>query len=222
MKWIKSTFRGMERSSPHRNESTEPAAIFEKLHRFLNDERAQNNQLPESYRSEIQGGLDCDEISGANGEFGRSFQNPIPVNGPIGEILYLSSLRTNDRTPIIFHRIGSKNGVDVFETVSLDGKVWDILFLHLYHPRKSRRAPSGYSIAQGKERQDLFLGTSEFVDGFPRHIQEAARDAFQQWVGIPMRTPELRRALEQGTFSRPKQHQDRLTATLSMLDIKEM
>jgi hypothetical protein len=79
MKWIKSTFRGMERSSPHRNESTEPAAIFEKLHRFLNDERAQNNQLPESYRSEIQGGLDCDEISGANGEFGRSFQNPIPV-----------------------------------------------------------------------------------------------------------------------------------------------
>jgi hypothetical protein len=121
MKWIKSTFRGMERSSPHRNESTEPAAIFEKLHRFLNDERAQNNQLPESYRSEIQGGLDCDEISGANGEFGRSFQNPIPVNGPIGEILYLSSLRTNDRTPIMFHRIGSKNGVDVFETVSLDG-----------------------------------------------------------------------------------------------------
>ena len=209
-------------SSPQRNESPEADAIFERLHRFLSDERAQNNQLPESYRSKIQEGLDCDEIAGTSGEFGRSVQNPIPVNGPIGEILYLSNLRTKDRTPIMFHRIGSKNGADAFETVSLDGKVWDILFLHLYHPRKSRRAPTGYSIAQGKERQDLFLGTSEFVDGFPRHIQDAARDAFQQWIGFPMRTPELRRALEQGSFNRPKQYQDRLTATLSMLDIKEM
>jgi hypothetical protein len=220
MKWIKSIFQGAKSPSPRRNESSQTDAIFEKLHRFLNDERAQNDRLPESYRAGIQGGLDCDEVSGARGEFGRSFQNPIPVNGPIGEILYLSNLRTNDRTPIMFHRIGSKNGADAFETVSLDGKVWDILFLHLYHPRKSRRAPTGYGIAQ--ERQDLFLGTSEFVDGFPRHIQDAARDAFQQWVGIPMRTPELRRALEQVVFRRPKQHQDRLTATLSMLDVKEM
>jgi hypothetical protein len=222
MKWMKSIFQGTGASSPRPDKTSEAEAIFEKLHRFLNDEHAQNNRLPESYRSKIQGGLDCDEISGASGEFGRSFQNPVPVNGPIGEILYLSNLRTKDRTPIMFHRIGSKNGTDAFESVSLDGKLWDILFLHLYHPRKSRRAPTGYTIAQGKERQGLFLGTSEFVDGFPRHIQDAARDAFQQWVGIPMRTPELRRALEQGSFSRPKQHQDRLTATLSTLDIKEM
>lgn len=222
MKWIKSIFGGAKGSSPSRIESPTADATFEKLNRFLNDERAQNNQLPESYRLEIQGGLDCDEISGTSGEFGRSYQNPIPVNGPIGEILYLSNLRTNNRVPIMFHRIGSKNGADAFETVSLDAKIWDILFLHLYHPRKSRRSPTGYGIAQGKERQALFLGTSEFVDGFPRHIQDAARDAFQRWVGFPMRTPELRRALEQGSFSRPKQHQDRLAATLSMLDIKEM
>ena len=219
MKWIKSIFQGAK-SPSRRNELSQTDAIFEKLHRFLNDERAQNDRLPDSYRAEILAGLDCDEVSGARGEFGRSFQNPIPVNGPIGEILYLSNLRTKDRTPIMFHRIGSKNGADAFETVSLDGKVWDTLFLHLYHPRKSRRAPTGYSIAQ--DRQNLFLGTIEFVDGFPRHIQDAARDAFQQWVGIPMRTPELRRALEQVTFRRPKEHQDRLATMLSMLDIKEM
>ena len=185
MKWIKSIFQGTKNPS-RRNKSSQTDAIFEKLHRFLNDERAQNDQLPKSYRAEIQAGLDCDEVSDASGEFGRSFQNPIPVNGPIGEILYLSNLRTNDHTPIMFHRIGSKNGADAFETVSLDGKAWDILFLHLYHPRKSRRAPTGYSITQ--ERQNLFLGTTEFVDGFPRHIQDAARDACPQWVGIPMRT----------------------------------
>ncbi len=222
MKWIKSIFQSPENPPPTRNEPSPTDAIFEKLHRFLDDERAQNAQLPESYRAQIQGGLDCDEIPGTIGEFGRSLQNPIPVNGPIGQILYLSNLRTKNRIPIMFHRVGSKNGVDAFETVSLDGKVWDMLFLRLYHPRKSRRAPGGYSIAQGKERQVLFLGTTEFVDGFPRHIQDAARDACQQWIGIPMRPPELRRALEQVVFSRPKEHQDRLADTLSMLDIKEM
>ncbi len=222
MKWLKSIFSGVTGSSPRPNDTSAADAIFTKLDGFLNDERAQNNQLPESYRSEIQRGLDCDEIPGTNGEFGRSFQNPIPVNGPIGEILYLSNLKTIDREHIMFHRIGSKNGADAFETVSLDGKIWDILFLHLYHPRKSRRAPAGYNIAQGKDRQRLFLGTSEFVDGFPRYIQDAARDAFQQWVGVPMRTPELRRALEQVAFVRPKQHQNGLAATLSTLEIKEM
>jgi len=222
MKWIKSILLGKEGTSPTRDETPTADAIFEKLHRFLDDERAQNNRLPESYRLEIQGGSDCDEILNPSGEFGRNFQNPIPVNGPIGEIIYLSNLKTDDRAHIMFHRIGSKNKADAFETVSLDGKIWDILFLDLYHPRKSRRAPTGYNIAQGKERQKLFFGTSEFVDGFPRHIQEAAREAFQQCIGVPMRTPELRSALEQRTFNRPKQHQDRLEATFSMLDIKKM
>lgn len=156
------------------------------------------------------------------GEFGRSLQNPIPVNGPIGEMLYLSNLRAPDRTPIMFHRIGSKNRADAFETVTLDGRVWDIMFLDLYHPRKSRRAPAGYLIAEGKDRQDLFLGTNEFVEGFPGHIQDAARDAFQQWVGIPIRPPALRHALEQNSFERPVPHQARLAATLSLLDVKEM
>jgi hypothetical protein len=66
------------------------------------------------------------------------------------------------------------------------------------------------------------MGTNEFVDGFPRHIQDAARDAFQQWVGLPMRTAELRHALEHGSFIRPRSHQENLRITLAFLDIKEM
>jgi hypothetical protein len=221
MRWIRSLLGGQERSSPRKNYSSAADPVFEKLHRFLNDEVAQNNQLMEQYRSKVQEGLDCDELPGANGEFGRSFRNPIPVNGPIGEILYLSNIVTLDGTHIMFHRIGSKNEVDAFETVSLDGTKWDILFLHLYHPRKSRRAPKGYNIARGKERQELFLGTNQFVDGFPRNIQDAASRSFQQCVGVAMRTPELRRALEAGTFDRPKPHQDRLAATYSMFASNE-
>jgi hypothetical protein len=37
----------------------------------------------------------------------------------------------------MFHRLGSLGGIDAYEVVSLDGEVWDILFLDLYHPRKS-------------------------------------------------------------------------------------
>ncbi len=137
------------------------------LHRFLNDEHAQNNQLPESYRSEIQGGLDCDEISGASGEFGRSFQNPVPVNGPVGEILYLSNLRMKDRTPIMFHRIGSKNGADAFETVSLDGKVWDVLFLHPISPEKISASTHRVQHRTGEGAASFVLGNERVRRWFP-------------------------------------------------------
>jgi hypothetical protein len=222
IKWLKSLFLGNIERTSKSGRTSESDKIFERLHRFLNDEQAQNDQLPEQYRSSVEGGPNCDAVAGAVGEFGRHYRNPIPVNGPIGEILYLSNLIVNKGTPIMFHRIGSKDGVDAFEVVSFDGSVWDILFLHLYHPRKSRKAPIGYMIAQGQDRQDLFRGTNEFVDGFPHHIQDAVREVFQQWVGIPMPNPELRRVLETTSFNRPTNHQTKLTETLQYLDVKEM
>ena len=222
MNRMKSLFRGNEERKSNGSGTSEADAIFEKLHRFLNDEQAQNGQLPEPIRAIIQGGANFDALAGAHGEFGLHYRNPIPTNGPIGEMLYLSNLLVNKRTPIMFHRIGSKDETDAFEVVSFDGSVWDILFLHPYHPRKSRKAPTGYTIAQGRDRQDIFRGTNEWVDGFPRHIQDAARDAFQQWIGLPMRNPELRRVLETVSFRRPASHQTKLTATLASLDVKEM
>ena len=222
VKWMKSVFRSVATPPKSSTGSPEADAIFQKLDRFLSDERAQNSQLPVAVRSEIEGGLSCDAIPGAVGEFGRNYQNPIPVNGPVGEILYLSNIRTMNQIPIMFHRIGSREGIDGFECVSLDGKVWDIFFLSLYHPRKSRRAPSGYRIAQGDSRRALFMGTNQFVDGFPRRIQDAVRDAHQQWLGVPMRSPELRRALEQVSFDGTKEHYDLLRETLASLDIREI
>ena len=40
----------------------------------------------------ILNGEDCDQITGGYGPFG-GLTNPIPVNGPIGEIKYLGKLR---------------------------------------------------------------------------------------------------------------------------------
>ena len=52
------------------------------VHRLMENEKAQNERLPEPYRSEVLRGADCNEIARAVGEFGRDPRNPIPVNGP--------------------------------------------------------------------------------------------------------------------------------------------
>lgn len=103
--------------------------------------------------NKILNGDSCDEIAGSVGEFGKTLTNPIPVNGPVGEIKYLNRLRNNN-VGFIFHRIGSveqeniSGNVDVFEIVSIDGKKWDILYLNFYHPRRSTKAPDGYHFSE--------------------------------------------------------------------------
>jgi len=218
MGWFKSLF-GMSES---RSVSPEVDAIFEKLHHLMTDENAQNDRLPEPYRSEVVEGSSCDEITGAVGEFGRDFRNPIPVNGPFGQLIYLSNLFTASSEHLIFHRLGSLEKVDAYETVSFDGNVWDVLFLDLYHPRKSRRAPAGYRIAMAGERQPLFFGTNEFAAGFPRHVAEAIRDTNERMIGLPMRPGQIREALDRSSFSRPAEHKKRVGKVMDILDIKEM
>jgi hypothetical protein len=83
-------------SSPNASGPPDVLAIYEKLDRLMTDEKAQCDGLPEPFRSQVLGGDDCDEIIGAAGEFGRDQRNPIPVNGPLGEIIYLSNNITTD------------------------------------------------------------------------------------------------------------------------------
>jgi hypothetical protein len=221
MALLKRLFRRTEATKTQRHIDPEAEAIFERLHRLMSDEHAQNEKLPEPWKSRVQSGLGCDKLPGATGEFGRHHQNPVPVNGPLGSVLYLSSLRTNHMQCIMFHRLGSVQKTDAYEAVSLDGTIWDVLFLHLYHPRKSRRAPAGYSISKSAERK-LILGTNEWVDGFPLYLQDAIRDTNERLLGLPMRPPAVRKALEQGSFVRPADHQVRLGEVMKILEIKQM
>lgn len=222
MGWLKSILQGKGDPPKRTSGASEVDAIFERIASYLKDEGAQNAKFPLSIRTRIERGVNCDEIPGGKGEFGHEYQNPIPVNGPLGEILYLSNLSTLSACPIMFHRIGSKEGIDAFEIVSLDGTMWDILYMDCYHPRKSRKAPSGYVLAHKENQGPFFMGATEYVDGFPRNIQDAARDAFQQWVGVPMRTPALREALEKLAFKRPNVHELKLSYTIASLDISRM
>src|SRR5262249_31872827 len=160
------------------------ADVFGKLHRLMENEKAQNERLPEPYRSEVSRGTDCDELAGAVGEFGRDPRNPIPVNGLLGELIYLSNLQTADSEHVMFHRLGSINKVDIYETVSLDGAMWDILFLHQYHPRKSKRSPSSYQTVPVTERNRVLLGTNDFLATFPHHLPDVVAKTSERLLGF--------------------------------------
>ena len=181
--------------------------VFEKLHRFLSDENLQNSKMPSAVQFMLKGGEDVDEIPGGTGEFGRSYANPIPVNGPIGEIVYLSRLAVGDTgAKVLYHRLGSIKSIDVYETVSIDGKIWDVLYLSFYHPRRSRKAPNGYVIKDFREHPMIY-GTNNTVPQFPLGLQESISQATKNILGIPLRPPEVRIAEEKVHFDRSPEHQ---------------
>lgn len=198
MSWIKRILGGSKSRGPDPKN-----AVFAKLDRFLISDAEQNHLMPDSIRLRMERGELCDMIQGAEGEFGRSFKNPIPVNGPIGEVLYLSSLASNNGNFIFAHRLGAIDDIDVFEIVTADGEQWDILFLDLYHPRKSNLLPKGYKFRE-KLFSPIITATNRTVPVFPDQMREAITEWSKSILGIPLASKEIRLALAERQFSRPE------------------
>lgn len=209
MSLLKSIFGGRIKSR-----SPEVERIYKKLADFMEDENQQNNTYPLPARDLIINGCDVDELPYAGGEFGRSVNNPIPVNGLIGELIYLSLLKTSDGGRLLFHRLGALDNIDVYEAVSINGSLWDILYLSPYHPRKSRKSPLGYAIAKASE-QPLLYGVNYRIKDFPHGLQQAIRDTTKIMLGFPMRPPEVRKAVEGRKFVRPDEHQKKVQSILT-------
>jgi hypothetical protein len=192
------------RKDPNTSLSPEVQRIFEKVHRFLDDEAAQNNALPEDFRRALAESPSCDRIPNAFGEFGRTPTNPIPVNGPVGELIYLSRLEMSDGVAIAFHRLGALDEVDVFEVASEDGRHWDVLYLSLYFPRKSKHVPSGYRIMTDEaRRRALIRGTTLRVDTFPKGIYSAALECTKRLIGMPLGDSRLKAIEARNDLTRP-------------------
>lgn len=142
------------------------------------DQRSDLEKFPVELSGKALAGLDCDSLPNASGEFGRCITNPIPVNGPIGEIKYLNRLMTRDGG-LIVHRLGSCNELDVYEVVSMGGEIWDILYFDMYHPRRSTITPSNYSFNKFHEiftRLAIGYSINSFDQDFPfglsNHIEK--------------------------------------------------
>jgi hypothetical protein len=188
----------MSGSQPHKV-PPEVDAIFKKLDSFLSNDDEQNKRLPKSFQGLIVGGVACDELPNAMGEFGRTATNPIPTNGPLGEVLYLSKLRTVDDSPVMFHRVRSEksasNTVDVYEVLSLDGKNREILYLSMCHPRKSRKTPSGYTFASTYDPSNFPYGVNFLVPNFPQELDTHIRKWQTEILGIPLPVTRVREAI---------------------------
>jgi hypothetical protein len=184
----------------------EVRAVFERVRRFLESDSEQLALYPAELRRGIETGLDVDRLPNSSGPFGQVIENPIPVNGPIGQVIYLSTLRCNG-SRVLFHRLGSIDRVDVFECVSADGREWDLLYLEMYHPKKSTLVPTGYT----KESNALLSGIHKSIKEFPIGLYEEIIDLSKGLIGFSLADPEIRKSLEAIDFKRPSGHVSRLS-----------
>ena len=90
----------------------------------------------------------------------------------------------------MFHRVrveaGPAGAVDVYEVLSLDGKVRETLFLSMYHPRKSRKTPRGYRYAPKLDTNNLTYGVNHIVPNFPQKLDAHIRKWQMEMLGIPL------------------------------------
>lgn len=114
------------------------------INRMIDDEQFQLELVPEAIRGILESAPAYDKDPNGTGPFGFIETNPIPVNGPVGQLAYLSRLETQSGQRILFHRLGAMGTVDVFEATTFNGREWFILFVDLYHPRRSRLTPGGF------------------------------------------------------------------------------
>ncbi len=184
-----------------------------------NEQIKELEQIPEAIRAQVMSGEDCDQLSNASGEFGHARMNPIPVNSIVGELKYLNRLRCACGSGLIFHRLGSvevagiPGNVDVFETVCLKGKHWDILYLHLYHRRRSTCSPKGYSFADFHpifSKTPWGYGTDRKVDAFPFGLSELIAMHIGGTLGSRFASKYEEFVRNKALFRRPEQHADKI------------
>jgi len=205
---------GQSEKSPSR----EAQQVFEKMRRLLDDDAPQIAMVGEPIASMINRGLDCDQLPDSKGRFGLEVSNPVPVNGPIGELAYLSKLRNSNGERLLFHRIGSQGTVDIFEAVDFSGQEWFVLYLDMYHPRKSRLTPTGLSLSDETSQFTGFTSNcADFPRGFPAEKAKNSGSGLNM-LYAPLSTIE--EALSRSSFDRPSAHIQELQKSNSDLSFK--
>jgi hypothetical protein len=195
------------------------ADLFERVYQLRKSEELQNERMPDELR-EIAQQPSVDQNDAAFGSFGQTHTNPIPVNGPIGEILYLSELKHKSGLPILFHRLGSIFKTDVFEIATMDLRFWDVIYLDMYHPRKSRLAPDGYNIWSTNDDSKRYLmgGTNSLLPHFPRGIFDAVARDTKAIFGMSLADPTLKVVDQRSEVYRPVEHRHLLQTLTSSFE----
>ena len=181
--------------------SPEVTKIFDKVTRLIESDEAQLELLDPLKREALKRAPHYDKDPKGTGPFGLCKTNPIPVNGPIGEVAYLSNVLTIAGERIMFHRIGAIGNIDIFEAVTFSGSQWSIFFLDLYHPKKSKLAPDGFKLSP---KAFSFSGFHKLCADFPYDFIEM-RDRDSLNVAY-MPVADILQRLRARAYERPMAH----------------
>lgn len=167
---------------------TRSEKMYDDALKLFNSAALQNETLEPDLKKQVEQGEDCDIVSNAAGRFGHDVGNPIPVNGPLGEMTYLSRLRLrNTGSMVFFHKIDAIGYIDKFELVNVSGKFVDYLYLDMYHPRASRRYPDGYTL----EKEAVFpRGVTSTVPDFPAGLYKLIKKEAKLRLGVDVAEKE--------------------------------
>lgn len=193
---------------------------FEQIRRILEGEQLQLDMIHPAMKSMIESCPAYDKDPNGTGPFGFSETNPIPVNGPIEQLAYLSKMETEKGERILFHRIGAVNTIDVFEAVTFSGSEWFILFVDLYHPRRSRLTPEGFRFTQ---EVGQFSGFHKFCTDFPYdfvEVKESERESGLSMVYIAI--SKVMEPIQNRAYQRPLAHKAKLDLVKSRLTSAQM
>jgi len=159
------------------------------IHRILDDEKFQLELVHPAMKTMLESAPAYDKDPNGTGPFGFIETNPIPVNGPIGQLAYLSRLETQS---------GQR-----------------ILFVDLYHPRRSRLTPDGFRFTKDVAQ---FSGFHKFCENFPYDFIE--KKASERESGLSMAYIAIRKVSDQiqnRVFNRPLAHKAKLDLVKSRL-----
>jgi len=167
-------------------------------------------------------GEDCDQLKNAHGAFGRCYDNPIPVNGLLGTYKYLGKIISPGGNFVFFHRIGSliseicPNPVDTYEIVDMEGAYWDLLFIDMYHPRRSNKVPEGFRL----KPFDKVFGDIPFafgVDIFCRNFPYDLPEAIESRNNLSAFARRVKERVSQGGYNRPKTQEIKISNIMSCI-----
>lgn len=192
---------------------------FAHINRIIDDEKYQLEIIHPAMRAILEAAPAYDRDPDGAGPFGYTESNPIPVNGPIGQLAYLSRLETEAGQRILFHRLGAIDTVDVFEAVTFDGGAWFILFVDFYHPRRSRITPEGFRFTKELAQ---FSGFHKFCAEFPYDFID--KKSLERESGLSLAyiaISKVSKQIENRAFNRPLSHKAKLELVLSRLSSRQ-
>jgi len=181
---------------------------FEQIRRIIEDEQFQLDMIHPVMKEMIESRPAYDKYPNGTGPFGFSETNPIPVNGPIGQLAYLSKLEANRGERILFHRIGAVDTIDVFEAVTFSGSEWFIFFVDLYHPKRSRLTPEGFRFT---EEVGQFSGFHKFCTDFPYDFAEMKQSESESGLSMAyIAISKVMEPIQNRAYKRPLAHRAKL------------